>query len=40
MLEDDPENRTDCTTLLEQWSNLFFAVADDQNALEGRVFVG
>jgi len=39
MLEFDPANRTDCTTLLEQWSNLFFAVAGDQNALEGRVFV-
>jgi serine/threonine protein kinase len=39
MLEMDPSNRPTSDLLLEQWANLFFAVARDQHAIEGRVFL-
>lgn len=37
MLEFDPENRPNAGLLLEQWRGVFFEVAEQQSAIEGRV---
>ncbi|NQV27203.1 MAG: protein kinase [Rhodopirellula sp.] len=37
MLETDTANRPDAGSLLEQWKGVFFSVASQQNAIEGRV---
>lgn len=38
MLEQDPSKRPDAALLLEQWIGVFFSVASQQDAIEGRVF--